>query len=59
MSYGVGCRCGSGAALLWLWRRPVPTALIHPLAWEYSHATEAALEMAKRQNNNNNNNKIA
>ena len=41
--------------LLWLWRRPVATALIGPLAWEPPHAVGVAL---KRQNNNNNINKI-
>ena len=35
--------------LLWLWRRPVATALIHPLAWEPPYAAEVALEKAKRQ----------
>ena len=32
VSCGVGCRCGSDPVLLWLWRRPVATALIRPLA---------------------------
>ena len=36
---GVGCRCGSDLALLWLWRRPVATAPIRPLAWEPPYAT--------------------
>ena len=35
-------------ALLWLWRRPVATASIRPLAWEPPYAEGAALEMAKR-----------
>ena len=30
MSYGVGLRCGSNLALLWLWYGPVAKALIHP-----------------------------
>ena len=51
MNCGVGCRRGSDHALLWLWRRPVATALIRPLAWVPPYATEAALEMAKRQTN--------
>ena len=34
MSCGVGCRCGSDPALLWLWPRPAATAPIQPLAWE-------------------------
>ena len=31
---GVGCRRGLDPKLLWLWRRPVATAPIRPLAWE-------------------------
>ena len=34
MSRGVGRRCGLDPVLLWLWCRPVTTALIQPLAWE-------------------------
>ena len=34
MSYGIGGRCGSDLALLWLWHRQVATAPIGPLAWE-------------------------
>ena len=49
MSCGVGCRHGSGPALLWLWRRLVATAPIGPLAREPPYAVEAALEKAKRQ----------
>ena len=40
-------------ALLWLWHRPVATALIQPLAWEPPYAAGAALEKAKRQKNKN------
>ena len=36
-------------ALLWLWRRPVATAPIQPLAWELPYAAGAAQEKAKRQ----------
>ena len=50
MSCGVGCRCGSDPALLWLWCRPAATAPIRLLAWESPYAAEAALEKAKRQN---------
>ena len=46
MSCGVGCRRGSDPALLWLWRRPVPTAPIGPLAWEPPYAAGAAQEIA-------------
>ena len=44
MSCGVGCRRGSDPVLLWLWRRPVATAPIQPLAWELPYAVGAALE---------------
>ena len=47
MSCGVGHRCGSDPRLLWLWCRPVATALIQPLAWEPPYAAGAALEKAK------------
>ena len=38
MSCGAGRRRGSDLALLWLWHRPVATALIRPLAWETPYA---------------------
>ena len=34
--------------LLWLWRRPVATALIRPLGWEPPYAVGAALENTKK-----------
>ena len=40
---------GSDPALLWLWRRPVATALIRPLAWEPPHAAGTALEKTKNK----------
>ena len=49
VSCGVGRRRGSDPALLWLWRRPVATAPIGPLAWEPPYAAGVALEKAKRQ----------
>ena len=49
MICGVGRRQGSDPVLLWLWRRPMATALIQPLAWEPPYAIGAAQEMAKRQ----------
>lgn len=51
--WGVGHRCSSDPALLWLWRRQVATALIRPLAWEppYAYAAGMALEKAKRLKN--------
>ena len=47
MSCGVVCRCSSDPALLWLWHRPVDTALIRPLAWEPPYAMGAALKTPK------------
>ena len=44
----VGHKCGSDPKLLCLWRRPVATALIRPLAWETPYGAGAALEKAKR-----------
>ena len=41
---GVGQRHGSDPTLLWLWPRPVATALIRPLAWEPPYAAGVALE---------------
>ena len=49
MSCGVGHRRGSDPTLLWLWRRPVATASIRPLAWEPPYAVGVAKEMTKRQ----------
>ena len=54
MSYGVGCRRGSDPELLWLWRGLVATAPIGPQAWEPPYATEAAQEMAKKDNKQTN-----
>ena len=53
MSCGVGDRHGSDPVFLWLWCRPVATALIRPLAWESPYATGVALEKAKRQKQKN------
>jgi len=52
MSCGVGCSHGSDLVLLWLWRRPVATALIRPLAWEPPYAAEVALKRQKTKNKN-------
>ena len=49
MSCGVGPRCGSDPALLWLWCRPAATALIGPLAWEPPYAVGAALKLKKKK----------
>ena len=49
MSCGVGHRCGSDLALLWLWCRLAAPALIRPLAWEPPYATGAALKSKKKE----------
>ena len=49
MSCGVGCRCDSDLALLWLWCRPAAVALIGPLAWEPPYAAGAALRRQKKK----------
>jgi len=49
VSCGVRRRRGSDPALLWLWRRPVATALIRPLAWEPLYAAGEAKDMAKKK----------
>ena len=35
--------------MLWLWCRPVGTAPIHSLAWEFPYATDAALRRPKKK----------
>ena len=54
---GAGCRCGSDLALLWLWRRPVATAPIGPLAWEPPYAAEADQRNSKKTKKINKNKK--
>ena len=49
MSCGVGRRRSSDLALLWLWRRPLATALIRPLAWEPPYAVGEALKRPKKK----------
>ena len=48
MSRGISDRGSSDLELLWLWPRPVATAPIRPLAWEYPYAAGAALESKKK-----------
>ena len=52
VSCGVGCRCGSDMALLWLWRRPAASGLIQHLAWELPYAIGVALKSKKSKKNN-------
>ena len=49
MSCGVGRRCTSDLALLWLWHRLVAIALILPLAWEPPYSAGAALKSKKNK----------
>ena len=53
LSCGVGCRCGSDPALLWLWHRLAATVPIKPLAWEPPYVMGAPLEKAKRPKRKN------
>ena len=48
MSCGVGRRLSLDPELLWLWRRPVATAPIEPLAWKLPYATGATQENGKK-----------
>ena len=47
MSCGIGHRCGSDPALLWLQQRPAAIAQIRPLSWEPPYAVDAALKDKK------------
>ena len=49
MSCSVGRRHGSVLVLLWLWRRPVATVPIRPLAWEPPYPAAAALKRQKKK----------
>ena len=51
MSCGVGWRCASYPALLWLLHRLAAVALIRPLAWEPPNAMGVALEKMQRRKN--------
>ena len=49
MSCGIGHRCGSDPALLWLWCRLAAAIPIQPLAWELPHAAGAAVKRKKKK----------
>ena len=49
MSYGVGCRCGSDLARLWLWLWLTAVAPIPPLVWEPLYAADVALKRQKKK----------
>ena len=48
MRGGVGHRCSSDLAWLWLWHKPEVAALVQPLAWEFSYAMGVALKRKKK-----------
>ena len=52
MSCSVDHRQGLDPTLLWLWHRPVATALIGPLTWELPYAVDAAIEKGKKTKKN-------
>ena len=47
VSCGVGHRCGSDMAWLWLWHRAAATTPIQSLAWETPYAAGAAPKKTK------------
>ena len=49
VSWGIGHRCGSDLALLWLWHRPAATAPIGPLTWEPPYAVGATLKRQRKK----------
>ena len=49
LSCGVGRRCGSDPAFLWLWCRLAATAPIQSLAWESPHAAGGVLKKKKKE----------
>ena len=49
MSCGVGLRHSLDLVLLWLWYRPVATALIRSLAWQPPYAMGTALKRQEKQ----------
>ena len=49
MSCGVGHRCSSDLALLWLWCRLAAIAPIRSLAWEFPHVAGMALKRSKKK----------
>ena len=44
MTCSVGHRHSLDPASLWLWRKLAAVAMIHPLAWEFPCAADAALK---------------
>ena len=46
---GIGHRCSSDPALLWLWHRPAATVLVPPLALVLPYAAGAAIKKKKKE----------
>ena len=46
---GVGCRCSSDPALLWLWYRLAAAALVPPLVQELPYAEGATLKRKRKK----------
>ena len=57
MNCGVGRRCGSDLALLWLRCRAAAVAWIKPLAWEPPYAAGVALKRQRDKQTNKQTNK--
>ena len=53
MSCGVGHRLGLDPVLLWLWHRPMTTALIQSVAWEFPYAAGMALKSKQTKKKKN------
>lgn len=53
MSCGVGRRCGSDPALLWLWRRLAAIAPVQPLAWDPPYASGSGPRKGKKKKKQN------
>jgi len=49
VSCGIGHRCSSDLALLWLWCRLAVAALIQPLAWELPYTAGVALKRKEKK----------
>ena len=50
VSCGVGCTCGLDPALLWLWYRAAPVALMQPLVWETPYIVGAVSPKINKNN---------
>ena len=51
LSCGVGCRCGSDVALLWLWCRLAAVGPMQPLTQELSYTVGVSIKRKKEKRN--------